>query len=361
MLGRQDEPTDGVQDHCTFLGEALARRGVRLEQVRVRWREDGWLSALRQLSSLSKDWREKWVLLQYTALGWSRRGFPLGVLAVQSILRRRGARVAVVFHEPGSQDADSRGINRIRGAFQDWVARRLYRGSAKAIMLDPLGKIAWLPKGASKATFIPIGANIPEPLERTESIEGRDDQRKTIAVFCVDLPPYRAPELDEISHAVQFAVSKGLRLRIIFIGKGTTEAKIDIDRALEGIAVEVLNLGLRSANEVSRTLAESDVMLCVRGKLYIRRGSAIAGIACGLPIIGYAGAAEGTPLEEAGLQLVPYGDKQALCAELVRVLTDSNLRHELRERSVQAQRRYFSWDVIAESFVESLEMKQASA
>lgn len=361
LLGRKDDPTDGVEDYCTFLGEALARRGVRLEQIRVRWHEDGWVSALRQLSDWSREWRGKWILLQFTALAWSRRGFPIGVLAVQSILRRQGARVAVVFHEPGRQHAGSRHIDRVRGTVQDWAVRRLYRGATKAIMLDPLERIPWLSKGGSKATFIPIGANIPEPPQCSESAFGRDDQRKTIAVFCVDHPPYRERELDDISHAVRFAVRKGLSLRIVFIGKGTTDAKDEIDRAFNGTPVEVLNLGIRSAAEVSRTLGESDVMLCVRGTIYMRRGSAIAGIACGLPIIGYVGASEGTSLEDAGLRLVPYGDKQALGGELVRVLSDTNLRQELRQRSLNAQRKFFSWDVIAKTFMESLEVEQERA
>jgi glycosyltransferase involved in cell wall biosynthesis len=358
LLGRRDAPTDGVEDYCNFLGEALARRGVELKHVRLQWNEDGWVSALRRLRRESRDWRGKWVLLQYTALGWSRRGFPVGVLAVQSILRRRGARVAIVFHEPGRQYAESRHIDRIRGIVQDWVVRRLYGGAARAIMLDPLGKISWLPRGESKAAFVPIGANVPEPPERAERAAGRNDPCKTIAVFCVDFPPYRERELEEISHAVRSAFTKGLGLRIIFVGKGSTEAKEEVDRAFEGIPVEVVNLGIRSAAEVSRTLAECDVMLCVRGKLYPRRSTAIAGIACGLPIIGYAGAAEGTPLQEAGLQLVPYGDKGALGLALVRVLSDTSLRQELRQKSLEAQRKYFSWDVIAKTLVESLETEQ---
>jgi glycosyltransferase involved in cell wall biosynthesis len=285
----------------------------------------------------------------------------VGALAVLAILRRRGARVAVVFHEPGRQDAGSRQIDRIRGTFQDWVVRRLYRGAAKAIMPDPLGNIPWLPPDERKAKFIPIGANVPEPPERAESVAGRGEHRKTITVFCVDHPPHRERQLEEISHAVRFAVSKGLHLRIIFIGKGCTEAKEQIDRAFNGIPVEVLNLGLQSATEVSRTLAESDVMLCVRGKLYPRRGSAIAGIACGVPIVGYEGEAEETPLADTGLQLVPYGDKQALGAALARVLSDTNLRQELRQRSMNAQRKYFAWDVIAKTFLESLEAEQGRA
>ena len=50
LLGRQDKPTDGVEDYCLFLGRALASQGIELEQVRVRWGEIGWIGALRHLS-----------------------------------------------------------------------------------------------------------------------------------------------------------------------------------------------------------------------------------------------------------------------------------------------------------------------
>src|SRR5487761_2159038 len=98
LLGRKDEPTDGVEDYCTFLGRALADCGVELRAVRVPWLKQGWLGALRGLRRDAAAWRGQWVLLQYTALSWSRRGFPFGALAVLGVLRRRGVRCAVVFH-----------------------------------------------------------------------------------------------------------------------------------------------------------------------------------------------------------------------------------------------------------------------
>ena len=291
ILGRRDFPTDGVQDYCTFLGEALRRHGIELRQARVPWIEKGWIGALRQISDDCSTWRGRWVLLQYTALAWSRRGFPFAALAVLAILRRGGARVAVVFHEQDRQGGSSL-LQGIRGACQDWVIRRLYGGAAKAIFADPLETIDWLPKGGAKATFIPIGANIPEPEPRPAISGAQDGLAKTVAVFCVDNPPHREQELCDIAHAVRWAAADGSKLRLIFLGRGTAEAQQEIDRAFDDIPVQISNLGLQSANEVSRTLAGSDVMLCVRGRLFPRRGSALAGIACGLPIIAYAGASE---------------------------------------------------------------------
>ena len=113
-------------------------------------------------------------------------------------------------------------------------------------------------------------------------------------------------------------------------------------------------LGLLDADEVSNVLANSDVMLCVRGVIFPRRGSAIAGISCGLPIVCYGGPETTFPITEAGLELVPYRDRDALAKAVSRVLSDDRLREELRIRSVRAHIEYFSWEKIAERFVAEL-------
>jgi len=132
LLGRPDLPTDGVADYCAFLAKALDARRIQMSLARVSWMEDGWFDGLRKLWRESAEWRGQWVLLQYTALSWSRRGFSFGALAVLAMLRRGGARVAVVFHEPDRQRGSGM-LQGIRGACQDWVIRRLYEGATKAI------------------------------------------------------------------------------------------------------------------------------------------------------------------------------------------------------------------------------------
>jgi glycosyltransferase involved in cell wall biosynthesis len=354
VLGQGDFPVDGVEDYCTFLGEALSRRGVKLKQIHVDWDSLGWVHALRQLSRESISWRGQWVLLQFTALAWSRRGFPFTALVALRALRRSGARVAVVFHEPFRQTATPTVVNRVRGECQDWVINKLYEGAERAIFADPLSTIHWLPNKHAKAAFIPIGANIPELQPVPESVPTAGGTTKTVAVFCLTDPPNRRKELADISHAVRFATSKGSKIRLVFLGRGTQEAQEDIDRAFAGIPAEVRNLGLLPAAEVSYNLADSTVMLCVRGSLFPRRGSAIAGIACGLPIIGYAGSKTGFPITEAGLELVPEGDRDALARALDHVLSDDRVRQDLCRRSRRAHADYFSWEKIAERFATEL-------
>jgi glycosyltransferase involved in cell wall biosynthesis len=354
LLGQRDTPTDGVEDYCTFLGKALAGENVQLRNERVLWTEKGWLAALRWLWVESANWREGWVLLQYTAMAWSQRGFPFGAMAVMSILRQRGVRCAVVFHEPFRQNGE-RWIDLLRGRCQEWIIRRLYAGAIKAVFLDPLEKIPWLLHRAAKATFIPIGANIPEGPSKDLFPHERSGIAKTVAVFCLSDAPNRHRELGDIAHAVRFAAQQGANARVVFLGRGTAEANKEIEELFDSTAGQVVNLGLRSADEVRQILSESDAMLCVRGPLYMRRGSAIAGLACGLPIVGYAGEAEGTPLEDAGVELVPYPDRDALGKALAKVLANEDVLSELRRKSLSAQRQLFSWNVIASKMLSVLD------
>src|SRR5665213_1358031 len=96
LLGKQDTPVDGVDDYCTFLAKALARRGVELKKIRVPWFEQGRFRALVHLWRGRAMWHGHWILVQYTALSWSRRGFPFYALAVVALLRQGGARCAIV-------------------------------------------------------------------------------------------------------------------------------------------------------------------------------------------------------------------------------------------------------------------------
>lgn len=359
VLGRRDTPTDGVEDYCTFLGQALERHSVRLETARVSWLERGWIRALREIWRDSKAWSESWVLLQQTPMAWSRRGFPFGVVAVAKILRKRGCRIAVIFHEPFRQGG-AQWIGWLRGACQEWVVRALYREATKAIFADPLSTVPWLPPNRSKAIFIPIGANIPRrPLD--SEVQNSNGRGKTVAVFCLSDLPNRTRELADIRRAMSLVHEKGIKARVLFLGRGTDEAGKEIEQAFGSSQLEAVNLGLQSAEKVSGSLCESDAMLCVRGPLYPRRGSAIAGIACGLPIVGYAGAAEGTLLEEAGIRLVPYRDTEALAMALADLLADDANRIKLRARSLEAYRRNFSWDMIAAAFEKSLRQQDGAA
>lgn len=352
LLGRRDEPTDGLRDYCTFLAAALARRGIVLQQAEVRWDSQGWQAALRQLSQQTCGWRGKWVLVQYTSLSWSRRGAPLGALAVLRVLGRCGARCAIVFHEPQAW-AGTRLQERARAAIQAVVLRRAYRSAEKAIFTVPLERIPWMPAEHEKAIFIPIGANLPEPA----SVRGSGAERngtKTIAVFGITQGAHTPREVEEIAYAASHTRSGSGHLRLVVLGRGSEDAHDLLLRSLKGTGVELSVLGILPAQEVARTLISADALLFVRGELTPQRGSAIAGIACGLPVVAYGDPQTSFPLTNAGVELVPRGDKVKLAAALRRVLEDEALWKHLCERNARAMKEYFSWDAIAQCYLQVL-------
>ncbi|MDE2179511.1 MAG: glycosyltransferase family 4 protein [candidate division NC10 bacterium] len=352
LLGRRDQPTDGVEDYCERLAEALGEHGYRLQQVRVAWADEGWGAAYRRLWSEAVRWRGGWALVQYTALSWSRRGFPTGFLLVLAILKRRGCRVGVVFHDPEGFPG-SRWIDWARRAPQHRIMRAAYALAEQTVHNVPVERVGWLPRPAPKAVYIPVGANVPAVLER-EARAGAQDGRRTVAVFCVTGGSSGEEEVRDIARALGRARRAVGTLRLVAMGRGSREAEGALQRALDGVGVELSVMGVLPAGEVSRELAEADALLFVRGPLSSQRTSAIGGLACGLPVVGYSGMHTGPPLTEAGLLLAPYRDSGALADGLTRVLSDRDLWQHLHERSVEAYRRHFSWEAIATRYIEVL-------
>ena len=353
LLGRRDAPTDGLEDYCTWLGRALLTRGHDLERIRVPWRDVGWLRPLWRLWLESARWRGRWVLVQYTAMSWSRRGFPLGLLAMLTILRLRSCRIAVVFHDcwgfPGR-----RSIDRGRRICQQWVMRRAYWWAERSILNVPVESLAWLPRDPAKAVCIPVGSNVPAATPRGERLSAMEEKTKTVAVFVVTGGESGRGEVVDIARAVCRAAEAVPSLRLVVMGRGSKEAEGSLRRAMNGAKVELTVLGLLPAEDISRLLAEADVLLFVRGQFSTQRTSGIAGIACGLPVVGYAGPQTGPPLTEAGVMLVPQGNAGALADALTRVLSDGDLWQRLHEQTVDAYRGYFTWEAIAERLVETL-------
>jgi len=346
LLGRRDHPTDGVADYCEKLREYGAARGLAFEALQVRWAEKGWPAALAELREAAAAWRERWVFLQYTTLAWSYRGFPLRAPRILEILRQCGARPGVVLHDFEPQTGSGI-VAGIREFCQLRVLRQLYERSDLAIFTIPVNNISWLPTRREKAVFIPVGANCPE-LPASGRIADRGTL--TIAVYGVTGGRRTLSEAADIAFVVKQAVASGQALRLLVFGRGSREAEPALQSELAGAKVEIETLGLVSSEEVPRALARSDALLFVRGHISSRRGSAIAGIAGGLPVVCYTGPDTDWPVTEAGILGVPQGDRQALAEALANVLSDVSLRKALAERSRQAQEKYFSWAAITARF-----------
>lgn len=352
LLGRRDSPTDALDDYCGFLAQGMENRGENLKLVRVPWSELGWTRALWRLWRQSRGWQRRWVLVQYTALSWSRRGLPLLFFSVLIALKIRGARIAIVFHDPHPYGG-WRPVDRLRRVCQKFVMRSAYRFCDTTILTMPLDQVSWLPSDPSKANFIPVCATLPV-IGSSRCALRNGNETKTITVLAVTDSGDIGKEVADITHAAMYAADRLPRVRLMTVGRGSAPSESRFREALKGSLVEFTALGVLPGEEVSRVIANSDVSLFVRGRISTQRSSAVASIANGVPLVAYADRHLPTPLAEAGILGVPYPDSDKLAEATMRVLTDPKLWLDLRERSRGAYEKYFSAEAVAGRFLEVL-------
>ncbi len=353
LLGRRDEPTDAVEEYCRYLGESLQAHEFDLQPVRVGWLDKGWPKALRELERQAAGWRGSWALVQYTALAWSERGFPLRFSRVLRALRQAGARVAMAYHDVLPYEGN-RTIGKLRRRAQLHVMSEALSACDLAIFTVPMEKLPWIERSPAKAVFIPVGANLPTPERAWERRSGETNRLPTIAVFGITGGEAGIREIASISDAMQYAAERLGKLRLILMGRHSDSAEKTLRTVTENLPIEIRALGLLPAEEIVRNFADSDVLLFVRGSLSTRRGSAIAGIACGLPVIAFEGPETAPPITDAGVIFADPKRQSAVGETLLRILSDPEYHASLAERSRCAHEKYFSWKAIAARYAEAM-------
>ncbi|HEY2544809.1 MAG TPA: glycosyltransferase, partial [Candidatus Acidoferrum sp.] len=203
--------------------------------------------------------------------------------------------------------------------------------------------------------FIPVGANLPTPERAWEMREhGGADRLPTVGVFGITGGEGGIWEIASISEALQIAAERLGKLRLVVMGRHSDTAEKALRNLMDNSPIEVSALGVLPAEEIVRHLACCDVLLFVRGGISSRRGSAIAGIACGLPVVALDGPETASPITEAGVVFADPKRQRGLGEALLRVLSDAEYRGLLAERSRRAQERYFAWRAIAARYAEAL-------
>jgi glycosyltransferase involved in cell wall biosynthesis len=353
LLGRRDAPTDAVEEYCQYLAGALRAHDFELELARVAWREDGWPAAMRELERQAKGWRGCWVLVQYTALSWSERGFPLRFLRVLRILRQAGARLAMVYHDVLPYHGN-RTIDKLRRRAQNHTMSEALRSCDLGVFTVPTSKIPWLGKKHTRVIFIPVGANLPEPETAWSAERDETNRPPAIAVFGITGGEGGIWEIASISEALQIVAERLGKLRLVVMGRHSDTTEKALKNLMEKQPIEICALGVLPGAEIVQQMACCDVLLFVRGGISSRRGSAIAGIACGLPVVALDGPETAPPITEAGVVFADPKRQRGLGEALLKVLSDPEYRASLAERSRRAQGKYFSWKAIAARYADVL-------
>ena len=397
LLGRKDEPTDAIEEYCRYLGDALQAHGFQLHIRRVPWELHGWRQSLLALQLQSQTWRDTWVLVQYTALAWSARGFPLRFPRVLRQLKSAGARVAVVFHdvEPFSSP---RLIDRLRHRVQARTMRRALELADLAILTVPLYKLSWLPFiptnavytdptapmnqklssktiGSVKGTispealpkleagniaadnpspllrrshFIPVGPNLPIPAQWQSPRQPKEIP--TLGVFSITGGNQGAIETQRILAAVQHVTKSVGKLHLSVYGRHAELRQETLRKGLENYPVELSVDGVLEDEQIIERIRGCDVLLFVRGGISTRRSSAIAGISCAVPMVAFVGPETSWPFPDAGVILVSPSDPNELNDALVRLLANPELRAGLSRVNQLIYSEHFAWPVIARRY-----------
>jgi glycosyltransferase involved in cell wall biosynthesis len=216
----------------------------------------------------------------------------------------------------------------------------------------PMDKISWIKNHSGNGWFIPAGSNLPTDSEANSRIGISTGGKLSVAVFGISGAEPGRREIDQIVEAMRFASSHAGNLRLIVLGRNAQSAEAELRERLHGSPIELHVLGVLPGEDVVRSLSVSDVLLFLRRPISTQESSAIAGIACGLPVVAFAGPETAAPITEAGVALFFPQRKGDLGDVLLRVLKDEHYRASLAQRSWVVQRQYFSWPAIAARYAD---------
>ena len=339
LLGPPRRPVDGVLDHAHALSEALRGMGHKASVVHHRWDREGWLRSLWVLRSQLREADR--VLMHHTHLAWSRRGFSIRALAVAALIGR--GRLWVLIHDPSPFPGTTL-PRKARAMTQVGVMWILVRLSGRAYMTVLPSCVPWARKTtAPRLGFLPVGSNVGFGADEDESSEVT--RPFTVAVF--SMTEGHRDEARNVSRAVTMAAAMlDEDIRLVAFGRGVELARPWIEQEI-GSRVQLVASGVLPESEVASRMRSADVQLFVRGTASSRRGTLVAGIAHRVPIVAFAGPETCWPVTEAGIDLVPIGDIDAVARAIVRVATNRSWATRLRQKNRVAYQQYFSWERIA--------------
>ena len=219
-----------------------------------------------------------------------------------------------------------------------------------AIFTVPPEKLSWLSRQPPNAVFIPDGPNLP--IAGSSSVAHNPP---TVAVFSITGGPAGHRETRTIIDTLRCTSQKLGPLRLSVFGRHSELREAALRDGLRDVPVQVSVEGILPDQQVAERLCAADVLLFVRGGISSRRGSAIAGIACGLPVISSANSETAAPITDAGVVFISLDHPDEINAALVRVLSDSVFRQDLAARSRTACRDHFSWTAVARRFAPLLQ------
>jgi len=346
----------GVGDHTFLLGRALASRArLRIhcgqgapapDLPDLDARVDFDSSRPRTLGPLSRSPEFSagdGVLVQYTNFAFGSRGFNPWLAPAMARWRRKGLRITTIFHETYTDQKGPKGL-----AMRTWQRYFFWRvglaSHACLFSVEPWTRrySAWFPR--ARVETLRVGSNIPVvPVDRSR-LRGELGIGEGVPVLGVFGGTHPSRLFDWIERASSSLTSAGIRHVVLRIGPDSEV----VARRLA--SAPLLDLGIREPAEVSRALGCCDVFLSpISDGASSRRGSLLAGLGHGLPVVTTLGPSSDATFREAGgaaFEVATGPEDFAL--RVAGLVADPGRRTELGAAARSFHDAHFSWDAIAE-------------
>jgi len=329
---------DAIDAYSRHLVDALCAQGVRTGYIH------GDLGAV-----LAKvDSPPRWIVLQYNPFGYGRWGMAPQLISDAIRVRRRWPFCTLVLcvHEAWVSIDDWRSA--LMGTYQRAQLRCLLRAVDGAIVVretlrDELG---------NACVHMPVGSNItPVPVDRDSARDRLGIGKGLVIALFGRRNPSRALVYATAAIAA-VAADRGMdRLCVLNLGSDSPIPPVPA-------GVEVRSPGPLSDEDLSMHLHASDVLLLpFSDGLSTRRGTLMAGLAHGLPVVGLRGFNTDRVLLQHpdAMVLTPQGDLDAYALAVVELARDAVRTQKTGAAARELYERLFDWPVLARSVLATLE------
>ncbi len=357
---------DGIGDHTYWLAHSLAnrskvqvftRRGRPLDadnEVKVTPLfnpEDP--SSFHLLDDAIGRWQQptrepQWLVLQYNPFGFGRRGWCPWVPHTLRRIRRHQPhlRVATMFHETMVPAWPWKFA--VMHLWQSRIFRQVCHLSDVAFV----STTRWQPQVFRAhphlpCHHLPVGSNIPldeTPRHVARQQLGLPAEALVLGIFG---SAHISRQLDWIAAAAQEVGKTGQKVIVAHVGPDSAK----ICHAMPGL--QVRSFGEQPANQVGMHLRAMDVLVApFSDGVSTRRGSVMAGLQHGVPVVTTASAWTDRMLNHAGnegLLALACEDAADFAATTAERLPQLLRTQGISQRAAQYYQNHFAWDAIAET------------
>lgn len=305
------------------------------------------------------------LLVQWVPHGYGSRAMNLSFCWwLWRRAHRRGDRVEIIVHEPFLDFASGTWKQSLVALVHRPMTIILLHAASQVWVTIPAWEARWRPyTGGRKLKFswLPVVSNIPV-IDDPEAIKvTRSRYVAAEGLIVGHFGTYDRPSTNLLISAVKSLIGNGSKEVLLLMGRGSELVRDDVIRIHPELEQRVRATGALDAAELSLHLSICDVML----QPYIdgvssRRGSTMAALAHGIPVITTSGRlTEPLWVESKAVALVPVEDVRALVSATKQLLPDAEARSSIARAGSALYDKKFDIKIIVAKLRETVAANQS--